>query len=172
MCCCGVLSPIFRGGSVHLFSHFLSPICLLSLIFYRSLSKTILLSWFPLAASLPSWGPRPFRLPRPVLTSSRGRVRSEGGAGPHIFRAMCGARPHLRHAPGPRRRSGRDEGGGTGEDPTTGTVQQARTTTTRSSQRVTVECERQKIDRREKIREQTDETSPKNGAKHTTTTHL
>ena len=48
-------------------------------------------------------------------------------------RPMCGARPHPRHAPGPRRRSGRDEGGGTGEDPTTGMVQQAGTTTIGSS---------------------------------------
>ena len=97
MCCCGVLSPVFRGGSVCLFSHFLSHVCLLSLIFCRSLSETILLSWFPSAAPFPSWGPRPFRLPRPVPTSSWGRVRGKGGAGLHTNLVSLDSRLLMMH---------------------------------------------------------------------------
>ena len=78
-----VLSPIFREGAVHLSSYFLSPTYLLLLIFYRSLSEMILLSWFSPVALFSSWGPRPFRRPPSVLTSPGGRVWGEGGAGPH-----------------------------------------------------------------------------------------
>ena len=144
---CSVLSPSFRGGSVHLFSCFLSPVCLPSLIFCRSLSETILLSCFRLlhrsrsgvlarsASLVPSRpppgagcvarvgpGPTNSKLVSLLILTYRKKIRQLRDMFGHLQVNVCGAQPHPRHAPGPRRRSGQDEGGGMGEDPTTGTV--------------------------------------------------